>query len=71
MFATHTIVEQGQAGLATSRCLTDAPVDHVVLERGPPTGGSARRGSRSGSSRRTGPRGCRAGATRVPNPTGS
>ena len=35
MFATHTIViGAGQAGLATSRCLTDAPVDHVVLERG-------------------------------------
>jgi len=31
----HTIVVgAGQAGLATSRCLHDAGVDHVVLERG-------------------------------------
>jgi putative flavoprotein involved in K+ transport len=32
---THTlIIGAGQAGLATSRCLHDAGVDHVVLERG-------------------------------------
>jgi putative flavoprotein involved in K+ transport len=31
----HTLViGAGQAGLAMSRCLTDAAVDHVVLERG-------------------------------------
>jgi putative flavoprotein involved in K+ transport len=35
MFTTHTLViGAGQAGLATSRCLTDASIDHVVLERG-------------------------------------
>ena len=35
MPSTHTIViGAGQAGLAVSRCLTDAGVDHVVLERG-------------------------------------
>ena len=35
MPATHTLViGAGQAGLAISRCLTDASVDHVVLERG-------------------------------------
>ena len=35
MSTTHTIViGAGQAGLATSHCLTDASVDHVVLERG-------------------------------------
>jgi putative flavoprotein involved in K+ transport len=28
------VIGGGQAGLATSRCLTDAGVDHVVLERG-------------------------------------
>jgi putative flavoprotein involved in K+ transport len=32
---THTLViGAGQAGLAMSRCLTDADIDHVVLERG-------------------------------------
>jgi putative flavoprotein involved in K+ transport len=32
---THTLViGAGQAGLAMSRCLTDAAIDHVVLERG-------------------------------------
>ena len=31
----HTlVVGAGQAGLAMSRCLHDAGVDHVVLERG-------------------------------------
>ena len=31
----HTLViGAGQAGLAMSRCLTDAGLDHVVLERG-------------------------------------
>jgi putative flavoprotein involved in K+ transport len=35
MPTVHTVViGAGQAGLATSRCLTDAGVDHVVLERG-------------------------------------
>ena len=35
MSATHTLViGAGQAGLAVSRCLTEASVDHVVLERG-------------------------------------
>jgi putative flavoprotein involved in K+ transport len=35
MPTTHTLViGAGQAGLATSRCLTDAGIDHVVLERG-------------------------------------
>ena len=35
MPSTHTLViGAGQAGLAMSRCLTDAGVDHVVLERG-------------------------------------
>jgi putative flavoprotein involved in K+ transport len=35
MPTTHTIViGAGQAGLAISRCLTDAGVDHVMLERG-------------------------------------
>jgi putative flavoprotein involved in K+ transport len=35
MRTTDTIViGAGQAGLATSRCLTDRGVDHVVLERG-------------------------------------
>ena len=35
MPTTHTLViGAGQAGLAVSRCLTDAGVDHVVLERG-------------------------------------
>jgi putative flavoprotein involved in K+ transport len=35
MPAIHTLViGAGQAGLAISRCLTDASVDHVVLERG-------------------------------------
>jgi putative flavoprotein involved in K+ transport len=35
MRTTHTlIIGAGQAGLAMSRCLTDADVDHVVLERG-------------------------------------
>ena len=35
MPSTHTLViGGGQAGLATSRCLTTAGVDHVVLERG-------------------------------------
>jgi putative flavoprotein involved in K+ transport len=34
---THTLViGAGQAGLAMSRCLTDAAIDHVVLERGRP-----------------------------------
>jgi putative flavoprotein involved in K+ transport len=31
---TVTIIGAGQAGLAMSRCLTDASIDHVVLERG-------------------------------------
>ncbi len=35
MSTTHTLViGAGQAGLAMSRCLTDAAIDHVVLERG-------------------------------------
>ncbi len=35
MPTTHTLViGAGQAGLAMSRCLTDADIDHVVLERG-------------------------------------
>jgi putative flavoprotein involved in K+ transport len=35
MERTHTVViGAGQAGLAMSRCLTDAAIDHVVLERG-------------------------------------
>ena len=35
MPTTHTLViGAGQAGLATSRCLTEAGIDHVVLERG-------------------------------------
>ena len=35
MPTTHTLViGAGQAGLAMSRCLTDAGIDHVVLERG-------------------------------------
>ena len=35
MPTTHTLViGAGQAGLAVSRCLADADVDHVVLERG-------------------------------------
>ena len=35
MPSTHTIViGAGQAGLAISRCLSDAGLDHVVLERG-------------------------------------
>jgi putative flavoprotein involved in K+ transport len=35
MRRTETVViGGGQAGLATSRCLADAGVDHVVLERG-------------------------------------
>ncbi len=35
MFSIDTVViGAGQAGLAVSRCLTDAGVDHVVLERG-------------------------------------
>jgi putative flavoprotein involved in K+ transport len=35
MPSVHTlIIGAGQAGLATSRCLTDAGVDHIVLERG-------------------------------------
>jgi putative flavoprotein involved in K+ transport len=35
MSITHTlIIGAGQAGLAMSRCLTEAAVDHVVLERG-------------------------------------
>jgi len=35
MPTTHTlIIGAGQAGLAMSRCLTDADIDHVVLERG-------------------------------------
>jgi putative flavoprotein involved in K+ transport len=35
MHRTHTIViGGGQAGLAVSRCLRDAGLDHVVLERG-------------------------------------
>ena len=35
MPTTHTLViGAGQAGLAISRCLTDAGLDHVVLERG-------------------------------------
>src|SRR3954463_5342492 len=28
------VIGAGQAGLAVSRCLTDASVDHVLLERG-------------------------------------
>jgi len=32
--ATAVIIGAGHAGLATSRCLTDAAIDHVVLERG-------------------------------------
>jgi putative flavoprotein involved in K+ transport len=32
--AEAVVIGGGQAGLATSRCLTDAGVDHVVLERG-------------------------------------
>lgn len=31
---TTVVVGAGQAGLATSRCLTDHGIDHVVLERG-------------------------------------
>ena len=35
MPTTHTLViGAGQAGLAMSRCLTDAGIEHVVLERG-------------------------------------
>src|SRR5690348_4773462 len=35
MLNVHTVViGAGQAGLAMSRCLTDAGVEHVVLERG-------------------------------------
>jgi putative flavoprotein involved in K+ transport len=35
MPSTHTlIIGAGQAGLAISRCLMDAAIDHVVLERG-------------------------------------
>ena len=35
MPTTHTLViGAGQAGLAMSHCLTDAAIDHVVLERG-------------------------------------
>jgi len=35
MHRTNTIViGAGQAGLATSRCLTDRGIDHIVLERG-------------------------------------
>jgi putative flavoprotein involved in K+ transport len=35
MPSTHTVVVgAGQAGLAMSRCLSDADVEHVVLERG-------------------------------------
>ena len=35
MSTTHTLViGAGQAGLAVSHSLTDAAIDHVVLERG-------------------------------------
>ena len=33
-FVDTVVIGAGQAGLATSRCLTDRGIDHVVLERG-------------------------------------
>ena len=47
MPTTHTLViGAGQAGLAVSRSLADADVDHVVLERGPTIPSARSRGHR-------------------------
>jgi len=73
MRTTHTLViGGGQAGLAMSRCLTDAGTDHVVLDRtASPSGGGASAGIRCDCSAPTGRHGCRDGPTRVPNRTGT
>ena len=52
---TTVVIGAGHCGLAMSRCLADASVDHVVLERGEVASrGAPSGGTRCGCSPRTG-----------------